>query len=186
MISTDHIIISFNQLAPLVFGLVSENSTAGTAPFLGRYKTAPTLLHKRCHGNHGFLFRYYESVERLSKLHSKCNRQIIFRYCLTEEGLSFGLGTLRTWQLLRPRQAQAQYPTVHRKLCMTLDVVSKSSSCYLKRLLLYLEPLPGPTAYSGWPPHLATKYWKALMDIGFCKCGNGIVLWCQWLSSWIK
>ena len=44
---------------------------------------------------------------------------------------------LHTWELLRPLQAQAQYLTVHRKLCMTLDVSGKSSLCYPRRLLLY-------------------------------------------------
>ena len=34
------------------------------------------------------VFRYHESAQRLSKLHSKCNRQIMFRYCLMEESFS--------------------------------------------------------------------------------------------------
>ena len=34
------------------------------------------------------VFRYHESAQGLSKLHSKCNRRIMFRYCLTEEGFS--------------------------------------------------------------------------------------------------
>ena len=102
------------------------------------------------------VFMYHESAQGLSsyRLHSKCNRRLMLRYCLMEEG--FSLRVRNATYIYLAAVTSVGDTGMHKTRLFTesyvrpqMCLVRKSSLFNSRRLLLYREPLSGPTAHSG-------------------------------------